>query len=86
MTADWDSPPRPVPSERAEAARHVLWHIGDPRGYQPGSFTEKLLDAWARADHANSIALWAAFPALGGAVRAAQTAGADAVAEYGGIR
>ena len=71
--------------ERLEAARHVLWHIGDPRGQEPGSFTSKLLDAWTRADHENSARLTLAFPILGDAIEEAKIFGADAVATWGGI-
>lgn len=72
-------------NEREEAARHVLWHNGDPRGIQPGSFTGKLLDAWARADAINSMRLASAFPLLGEAVSVSRLLGSDAVAEWGGV-
>lgn len=71
--------------EEQEAARHVLWYVGDKRGWEPGSFTSKLLDAWARADRENDARLRGAFPALGIAVAYAQHEGADALAEWGGI-
>lgn len=62
------------PSE--EAIRHVLWHIGDrEEGVQPGGFTTALLEAWGKADLANSARLVSAFPALGRAVQTAQFAG-----------
>lgn len=72
-------------TEQEEAARHVLWHNGDPRGVQPGSFTEKLLNAWARADGVNSARLAVAFPMLGTAVQISRTLGSDALAEWAGI-
>lgn len=72
-------------SEQEEAARHVLWHNGDPRGIRPGSFTEKLLGAWARADQMNSVKLSAVFPVLGQAVHISRTQGSDALAEWAGI-
>ena len=68
-----------------EAARHVLWHNGDPRGCEPGSFTTKLLDAWARADVENSHRLGAAFPILAVAVNISRTRGSDALAAWAGI-
>lgn len=74
-----------VDRERQEVARHVLWHNGDRRGAQPGSFTEKLLDAWARADGRNDMRLRTAFPLLGEAVQVSRTLGSDALAEWAGI-
>lgn len=71
--------------ERKEAARHVLWHNGDHRGQQPGSFTEKILDAWARADMENAHRLAVAFPLLGEAVEISRTRGSDALAGWAGI-
>ena len=71
--------------EREEVARHVLWHNGDSRGQQPGSFTEKLLDAWVRADGMNDMRLRAAFPLLGEAVQISRTIGSDTLAEWAGI-
>lgn len=44
-----------------ETAAHVLWHFGRG-GYQPGSFTEALLLAFARADTQNRLRLGHAFP------------------------
>lgn len=56
-----------------EAARHVLWvFFGDREfGWQPGSFTEALVGAFARADALNFERLRAAFPAVGWAVACA---------------
>lgn len=72
-------------AERTEVARHVLWHTGDARGQEPGSFTSKLLDAWVRADQDNDIRLRMAFPKLGEAVAIVREQGSDALAEWGGI-
>lgn len=72
-------------NHRTEVARHVLWHNGDNRGQQPGSFTEKLLDAWVRADQQNAWRLRQAFPTLGYAVEISRTRGSDALAEWAGI-
>ncbi|WP_427870579.1 hypothetical protein [Leucobacter luti] len=58
-----------------EEARHVLWSIGDPRGYRPGSFTETLLSAIAKADVGNRQRLFQAFPGLVQAATLARTAG-----------
>lgn len=71
--------------ELQEAARHVLWHNGDPRGQEPGSFTAKLLEAWARADSQNGWRLAQVFPALGQAVEISRTRGSDYLAEWAGI-
>lgn len=71
---------------RQEVARHVLWHNGDHRGQEPGSFTRKLLEAWARADLENAHRLATAFPLLGEAVNISSTRGSDALAEWAGIR
>lgn len=70
---------------KQEVARHVLWHNGDPRGQEPGSFTAKLLDAWTRADSQNDLTLRRAFPLLGHAVTISRTAGSDALAEWAEI-
>lgn len=70
---------------KQEVARHVLWHNGDPRGQEPGSFTTKLLEAWARADSENDLTLRRAFPLLGEAVRISSTQGSDALAEWAEI-
>lgn len=72
-------------AEREQVARHVLWHSGDARGQEPGSFTSKLLDAWVRADGANDLRLRGAFPLLGEAIQISRTLGSDALAEWGGI-
>lgn len=72
-------------AERQEVARHVLWHNGDPRGQEPGSFTSKLLEAWVRADSENSYRLRRAFPLLGEAVEISQLTGSDALAMWAGI-
>lgn len=69
-------------AERQEVARHVLWHNGDPRGQEPGSFTTKLLEAWARADQVNGWRLAQAFPLLGMAVGISRSAGSDALAKW----
>ena len=71
--------------EREEVARHVLWHNGDHRGQEPGSFRVKLLEAWARADMENAHRLAVAFPLLGEAVEISRTRGSDALAEWAGI-
>lgn len=72
-------------AQREEVARHVLWHNGDRRGQEPGSFTTKLLEAWVRADGENDMRLRAAFPLLGEAVQISRTLGSDALAEWAGI-
>ncbi|MFD6551290.1 hypothetical protein [Streptomyces sp. NPDC058398] len=55
-----------------ETARHVLWTFACAGGYQPGSFTLKLLELLASADPANTRRLATAFPAEAEAVRMAK--------------
>lgn len=50
--------------ELEDAANHVLYFVNEG-GYPPGSFTTKLLQAWAAADLINSAKLGAVFPAYG---------------------
>lgn len=56
--------------DEKQAAAHVLWYFVR-EGYQPGSFTEKLLSAFAHADVINLVKLSLAFPELGEAYRLA---------------
>ena len=58
-----DIPAIPIVTDHVtpEIAAHVLWHFGRG-GYQPGSFTEALLVAFARADIHNMLALRRGFP------------------------
>ncbi|MEV5414764.1 hypothetical protein [Streptomyces albogriseolus] len=49
------------PSIPADVAAHVLWSEG-LGGYPAGSFTTKLLDAWASADNANAARLAVGWP------------------------
>jgi hypothetical protein len=55
-----------------ETARHVLWTFACAGGYQPGSFTQKLLELLAAADVVNLARLATAFPAEAEAVRMAK--------------
>lgn len=66
-----------------EEARHVLYHFGHPAGVKPGSFTEALVSAAAKADAENFARLAIAFPSLMGAVQAATQVlgGTDMLAE-----
>lgn len=57
-------------NEEKQAAAHVLWYFAR-EGYQPGSFTEKLLSALAHADHVNLAKLSLVYPELGEAYRLA---------------
>jgi hypothetical protein len=59
----------PTAAEK-QAAAHVLWYFAR-EGYQPGSFTEKLLSAFAHADTINLAKLSLVFPELGNAYRMA---------------
>ncbi|MFI8872402.1 hypothetical protein [Streptomyces sp. NPDC055243] len=60
------------PTIPAETARHVLWTFACEGGYQPGSFTQKLLELLAAADVVNTAKLGLAFPAEAEAVRMAK--------------
>jgi hypothetical protein len=60
------------PTIPPETARHVLWTFACDGGYQPGSFTQKLLELLAAADVVNTARLAAAFPAEAEAVRMAK--------------
>jgi hypothetical protein len=59
----------PTEAEK-QAAAHVLWYFAR-EGYQPGSFTEKLLSALAHADTGNLLRLSRVFPELVEAYRLA---------------
>lgn len=88
MTDSWDAASEATEERRdarREAARQVLWHNGDPRGIEPGSFVTKLLEAWTRADLGNSARLTLAFPILGQAIAISREQGSDAVAEWAGL-
>ncbi|WP_435252201.1 hypothetical protein [Streptomyces tendae] len=52
----------------ADVAAHVLW-TENRGGYEPGSFTKKLLAAWPWADDANAARLTAGWPAYAAAFR-----------------
>lgn len=56
-----------APTIPAETANHVLWHFGHG-GYQPGTFTEKLLAALCAADMDNKAKLADAYPDYAAAV------------------
>ena len=56
----------------AEDARHVLHHYGHPDGWQPGTFTERLISAAVYADAANLNRLGAGFPGIAAAVKLMQ--------------
>lgn len=60
-----------------EIARHVLWHWGQPGGYQPGSFTQSLMCTIDRADRDNAELLRTIYP---GYVSALKDAGLDTLA------
>jgi hypothetical protein len=65
------------PSITPETARHVLWHWGQPGGYQPGSFTQSLMCTIDRADYVHTALLRTIYPAL---VAALKDGDADTVA------
>ena len=55
---------------RTEDAQHVLWFY-ERKGYEPGSFTQKLLEVIALADPGNRAKLSLAFPGEVSAMRLA---------------
>ncbi|MFD5137493.1 hypothetical protein ACFWMX_14825 [Streptomyces sp. NPDC058378] len=55
-----------------DTARHVLWHYGRPGGMQPGSYTERLMEAIDAADMVNAEKLRGAYPELVSAMLAAK--------------
>jgi uncharacterized protein (DUF2236 family) len=55
-----------------ETARHVLWHYGRAGAIQPGSFTQRLMEAFDAADIDNAGILADAYPELGAAMLAAK--------------
>lgn len=65
-----------------ETARHVLWHWGQPGGYQPGSFTQSLMCTIDRADYVNTALLRTIYP---GYVIALKGSGTDAVPQLQAI-
>lgn len=60
-----------TPTISPEVAQHVLWAF-DRGGYEPGSFTQHLLRAFATADLINFHQLEAAYPEYASAVAGAQ--------------
>lgn len=60
------------PTIPVETARHVMWHFGQAGGAQPGSFTQRLLEAFAAADMVNTAKLAGAYPDYAAAFVAAQ--------------
>jgi len=64
-------------NEESQAARHVLWTVSNPNGYEPGGFTRSLLEAWGHADYINDAKLSAAFPELGAAIAVLKRFGPD---------
>lgn len=71
-----DNPKDWTPAE-AEAARHLLWHYGQPGGYEPGSFHTALIRALEAADTFNKARLLGAFPEFRKAVYILETQGAQ---------
>jgi hypothetical protein len=61
-----------TPTITADTARHVLWHYGAPGGQQPGSFTQRLMQAADSADLQNLAILGTAYPELVAAITAAK--------------
>lgn len=55
-----------------ETARHVLWHYGRAGAIQPGTFIQRLMEAFDAADIDNAGILASAYPELGAAMLAAK--------------
>lgn len=72
-------------ADRQEAARHALWHVGDPEGYEPGSFTQGLLLTWGRADTQNQMRLRVAFPCLSAAIDLLAETGVEGLKKWAEI-
>lgn len=60
------------PTITAETARHVLWTFGHEGGYQPGTFTQKLLELLAYAPPVQTAKLALGYPEETEAVRLAK--------------
>lgn len=52
-----------MPEISPEEARNVLHYFGHPQGWEPGSFTKKLLSAISNADMSNRARVALGFPA-----------------------
>lgn len=60
------------PTIPPETARHVLWLFGHDGGYQPGTFTQKLIDLLAYAPPVQMAKLGLGYPVETEAVRLAK--------------
>jgi hypothetical protein len=60
------------PTITPETARHVLWTFGHEGGYQPGTFTQKLIDLLAYAPPVQMAKLALGYPVEAEAVRLAK--------------
>lgn len=60
------------PTITPEIARHVLWTFGHDGGYQPGTFSQKLIDLLAYAPPVQMAKLALGYPAETEAVRLAK--------------
>lgn len=70
----------PWKPQELEAARHLLYHYGQPGGWEPGSFTKQLIRTLEHADHYNRNRLLGAFPEFKPAVQILITQGSTALA------
>ncbi|MFD7616621.1 hypothetical protein [Streptomyces sp. NPDC059802] len=61
-----------TPAITEDTARHVLWHYGRDGGAQPGSFTQRLMEAMDAADIVNLAILSSVYPELVAALYAAK--------------
>lgn len=65
----------------AEAARNLLYHYGQPGGWEPGSFTTALIRAMEAADQNNRERLLTAFPQFRWAINILTIEGSGKLAE-----
>ncbi|SFT31865.1 hypothetical protein [Streptomyces sp. ok210] len=61
-----------TPAITKDTARHVLWHYGREGGFQPGSFTRRLMEAMDAADIVNLAILGSVYPELAAALYTAK--------------
>lgn len=68
--------------DQLEAARNLLYHYGQPGGWEPGSFTTALIRAMEAADQGNRAKLLNAFPEFFPAITILGIEGSERLAEY----
>lgn len=48
--------------QEVEVSRNLLWYVGHPAGWEPGSFSMALIEAFMKSDWSNKNKLYASFP------------------------